>query len=101
MTPISWQRRVGSARTPQEVVGIARDFVTTFSPYEIHAVPEPCRPPAKLFLEDIPQLAFELVRHQCASAENEEIVQRLAHFFSQAAARIAQLAAHGQDRTAA
>ena len=90
----SWQQRVATARDPHEVVEIARDFVATFSPYELHSLPEACRPSTKLFADDIPQLAFDLVRHECTRTGIGEFVHALACFFSQASARLAQLAAY-------
>lgn len=94
MTAATWQQRLDVARTPQEVVDIARDFVATFTAYELYALPEPCRPSTKLFAEDIPHLAFELVRHGCATAETAGTVHRLAAFFAHAAGRLAQLAVY-------
>lgn len=93
MTAATWQQRLELARCSQEVVDIARNFVATFTPYELFSLPDACRPSPKLYVEDIPHLAFDLVRHECANAQTAETVQRLARFFAHASARLAQLAA--------
>ena len=95
MTAATWRQRLDVARTPQEVVDIARDFVAAFTAYELYALPEACRPSTKLFAEDIAHLAFELVRHGCATAEDSGTAQRLAAFFAHASGRLAQLAVYG------
>jgi hypothetical protein len=89
---MTWQERLDQACSRDEVVDIARTFLAAFTPYEIHALPAPCQPPPKLFAEDIAPYAFELVRHECSTPETAEIVHQLAHFFSHASTRIAQLA---------
>lgn len=99
MTGATWHQRLDLAHSPQAVVEIARDFVAGFSPYELHALPVQCRPSTKLFVEDIGQLAFELVQHGCATANTAETVHRLASFFARASARLAQLAMY--DRAGA
>jgi hypothetical protein len=77
------------------------DFVATFTPYDLHGLPEPCRPSPKLYPEDITPLAFELVRYQCAHAEMADAVQGLAPFFARASARLAQLAVYERVRAVA
>ena len=90
----TWRQRLNAARAPQEVVGIARDFLAAFTPYELHALPDRCRPPAKLFAEDVSHFAFDLVRQDCTEAAEADVVPRLASFFAHASARLAQLAAY-------
>lgn len=100
VTALSWQQRLDAAHTPRELVDIGRDFLATFDPFELHALPEQCRPPAKLIESDLGTYAFDLVRHECSTPETAELVHRLARFFSHAATRLAQLTArdqHGDD----
>lgn len=94
MTAATWQQRLDAARTSDELVELTRDFVATFSAYELHALPEHCRPPHKLFADDIAIFAVELVRHECTNPDTAETVHRLARFFSHASTRLAQLTAH-------
>jgi hypothetical protein len=93
----TWQQRLDSARSVAELVDVGRDFLASFDPFELHALPEHCRPPAKLIDADINAYAFDLVRHECATPETEELVHKLARFFSHAATRLAQLTARNQD----
>jgi hypothetical protein len=84
-----------------EVLAIAREFLGAFTPQEIASLPGPCQPPLTLVdIEDVNSYAFELVRHDCADSESAELVQKLAAFFSQAAARIARLLAYRQREIA-
>jgi hypothetical protein len=93
----TWQQRLDSAHSVEELVGVGRDFLASFDPFELHALPEHCRPPAKLLEIDISSYAFDLVRHECATPETEELVHKLARFFSHAATRLAQLTARDQN----
>ena len=97
MTAPSWQQRLDAAHSPHELVDIGRDFLASFDPCELHALPEHCRPPAKLIEADLASYAYELVRHECSTPETQELVHRLARFFSHAATRLAQLTARDQQ----
>jgi len=96
MTATTWQHRLDGTHSAQDVVGVARDFLATFSPVELHSLPAPCQPPGKLFEEDIATYAVDLVRHECSTPETEELVHTLARFFSHASSRLSQLTARGQ-----
>lgn len=99
MSVTTWQRRLGIASDGQEVLDIARDFLATLSPFELHSLPESCRPPQKLFQDDIATYAFDLTNHECNSAEPGELVHKLARFFSHAATRLATLTALDMHRS--
>jgi hypothetical protein len=90
---ISWQNRLDAAVNEAEIIDCARDFIAQFDPYEVNALPAPCRPPAKIVdAEDIAAYAFELVRHDCdEGAAETQLVFKLAHFFAHAATRISQV----------
>jgi hypothetical protein len=95
MTGTTWQRRLDMARTVTDVVGVARDFLASFDPPELHALPTPCAPPAKLIDgDDIASYAFDLLRYECEAPGTADLVHRLARFFSHASIRLAQLTAH-------
>lgn len=99
MPAVTWHGRLESALSSEDIVGIARDFLAGFSPYEIAALPAPCKPPAKLVdADDVTAYAFELVRHDCEhDAASAELVHKLAAFFSDASIRLSQLMAQ-RDR---
>lgn len=96
--PLTWQQRLDLARHEGEVVAIAREFLAMLDPYEIDRLPKRCRPPLKLVdREDIAGYAYDLMRHQCDEAdETAELVHKLAHFFSHASMRTAQLSSRVQ-----
>lgn len=96
--PLTWQHRLDLARDETEVVAIAREFIAMFTPYEIDRLPKPCQPPLKLVdREDIAGYAYDLMRHDCDDApETAELVHKLAHFFSHASMRSAQLSTRVQ-----
>jgi hypothetical protein len=96
--PLTWPQRLDLARDEAEVIGIARDFLAMFTPYELDSLPKPCQPPLKLVdREDIAAYAYDVVRHDCDdNPEVAEIVHKLAHFFSHASMRMAQLSTRVQ-----
>lgn len=95
---LSWQERLDLAHDEVEVLAIAREFLAMFTPYEIDRLPKPCQPPLKLVdREDIAGYAYDLMRHDCDDApETAELVHKLAHFFSHASMRVAQLSTRAQ-----
>jgi hypothetical protein len=97
MPVISWQGQLDAAASAPEVVSVARDYLATFSPYELAGLPEICRPPAKLYDgEDITTYAFDLVRHDFEKEPPTvaDLVHRLANFFSHASIRLSEIQAH-------
>jgi hypothetical protein len=97
---VSWQGRLDGCETCAEVVSVARDFLASFSPYELAVLPEEVRAPAKLHDgEDLTPYAFELVRRNCDKDPPAvaDLVHKMGHFFSHASIRLAEL----QARTAA
>lgn len=93
---VSWQGRLDDCATCEEVVACARDFLATFSPYELALLPEGVRAPTKLYDgEDLTMYAFELVRRDCDrdTVAAGELVQKFAHFFSHASIRLSQIQA--------
>ena len=96
MTATTWQHRLDVAYSTQDVVNVARDFLATFSPVDLHSLPAPCQPPRKLFEEDLATYAVDLVRHECTTPETEELIHTLARFFSHASTRLSQLSARNR-----
>jgi hypothetical protein len=95
MMGTTWQHRLDAAHGVDEVVAATRDFLANLGPLELAALPEECRPPAKIFdADDVSSYAFELVRFECAERDDTaELVHKLARFFSHASMRVAQLTA--------
>jgi len=94
MVATTWQHRLDTARAPEDIVAAARDSLATLGPIELGALPEGCRPPAKIVdADDVTTYAFELVRFECGAHETRELVHKLARIFSHASMRLAQLTA--------
>jgi hypothetical protein len=91
---LSWAARVEAAPSAHDVVEVARDFLAQLTPYEVHALPDPCKPPRKLVdADDVTAYALALVQHDCAQGSDEaELAHKMADFFSHASGRLARLA---------
>ena len=93
---VSWQSQLDHAMSPAEVVALARDYLASFSPYDLAALPEVCRPAAKLYDdEDVTTYAFDLVRHDFEKEPERiaRLVHKLASFFSHASIRLSEIEA--------
>lgn len=98
MPVLSWQGRLDHSTSPEEVIGIARDFLAAFTPYELATLPANCKPPGKLYDgEDLTTFAFELARHSCEKDPegSAALVHKFAHFFSHASIRLSEIQARG------
>jgi len=71
------ERAAAGARTPHELLNVAREFIATFTPAEIASVPEACRPARIKGTDDL-----------------HHWHQRLAEAFCEGAPRAAQSPAH-------
>jgi hypothetical protein len=98
----TWQSRLDAAQSEADVVAAARDFLALFDPFELNALPKPCRPPGKIVdADDVAAYAFELVLHECDhDAREADLVHKLARFFAHAATRLSQVNAFREDGAA-
>ena len=88
--PVAWFDLLAAATTPAEVVGVARDYLATWTPEEIAALPRACRPPRQIkFPEEVVDYAFALVKAHVDTDVEHEGVTRMATFFSEASWRVA------------
>jgi hypothetical protein len=80
---LTWQDHVALARSPYEVVEIARHYLATWEPSELAALPIDSRPPELLENpEAIVTYSFILVQcHYGLSSDNAELY-RMANFFT-------------------
>ena len=86
------------ATTPEEVVSVARDFVASFTPYEVEFLPPECRPHKIVDAGDVSDYAFELTRASCdQQGEGAEVAQKFKAFFADAADRLARLSSRGEQ----
>jgi hypothetical protein len=82
------------AATPTEVVSIVRDYFALWSPEEIAALPDTCRPPHLRDATDVEELhrcGVEAFRKSRASGEALALLRKLTGFVAVACVRLAQL----------
>jgi len=91
---VSWSHRLATSSTEAQVVDVARDFLATFSPYDLARLPESCRPGRIVDANDVNELAFILVRHDHDdSLGTPRAIHRLTTFFGNASLRLSELMA--------
>ena len=91
---VSWFALIDSAKTPAEVLGVARDFMATWTPEELGRIPETCRPGKLRDANDIETLHACLVeeyRRSRATGPALKSLQELTSFFVRSAIRIAEI----------
>lgn len=97
----TWPEVLAAAATPDELVGVVRDFLASWTPQEIDALPPSCRPPGKFSNpEDIVLYTFALVDSQMHSRIDDAGVNRMANFFSEATRRATHLLSQAEARAA-
>jgi hypothetical protein len=100
---IAWFRQIDNAKSPFEVVAVARDYFASWSPQELALLPEPCRPGKLRDETDIDNLHSKLVeeyRNTRVSGDALDALQRLTSFLVRASIRIADIA-DGQAKSGA
>ncbi len=91
-----WKALLDDAESEREVVSLTRDFLATWTPEEIHALPAECRPGHIRGGDDVTYWAFEYARIHCATPDDPVLaipILKLRTFFSHAAARLSQVSA--------
>ncbi len=89
----AWRTLIDRARSESEVVARVREFIASFTPYEIDALPEALRPGKVVDGDDVAWLALEYRRADTGAL----LVSLFADVFSHAAVRLTQLAARAGD----
>ena len=93
----TWPDVLAAATTPDELVGVVRDYLASWTPQEVNALPPSCRPPGKFASpEDIVLYTFALVDSQMHARIDDAGVYRMANFFSEATRRATQLMGQGE-----
>jgi hypothetical protein len=86
-----WLALVRDARTRDDVVRVARDFVAELTRAEIERLPVECRPGAIATEAELQEYALQLARHH-AHGDSARVIIKLSGFFSSAVHRLAELA---------
>jgi len=93
LVPARWTQAIGAARSEDEVLRVAREFVSKWSAHEIILLPDSCRALGFVDGRGIRRLADILLDEQmsCDGMVEGLLIDRAAVFFSAAAFRLAQL----------
>lgn len=93
----SWQERLDDACTEQEVVEVARDYLTSHH-VEIAHLPEDCKPGRIISGADLATYGFALAtRHFDGKVQTERLIHRMAAFFVAANMRLSEIASRTND----
>lgn len=98
---VTWQQRLAEAFTIEQVLWVVKDFMTSWHPEEIAALPEDCRPGEIESADDVSIYAYKVITRQCAAREPDVALHRMAAFFSAAAQRVSTLVGLSSRRAAA
>lgn len=92
---LSWLQQIDAAKSPSEVVAVARDYLASWTPEELARLPVQCRPGRVKDDQDIDQLLHvnlvEEYGRNRLSGEALAALQRLTSFIVRASVRIAQI----------
>src|SRR5690349_17187329 len=77
----SWHHVLDMAEDPSEVFARLREFVSSFTPYEIESLPAQLRPPKLFDASDVTGYAYELVQYQLAHGEPPEVIHAFSDVF--------------------
>ena len=102
--PDVWRLTVEGAESERDLVVAVRDYLATWEPSEIAALPEAARPGRVTSGEDISEMAYKLsqvhLEFEGAPDEHRTAVERLMGFFLHAAQHYSRLAAvHREPHT--
>ena len=88
----TWPDLLNAVDSPEEVLSVVKNFLATWDPFELNALPLECKPPAYFLQpEDVVSFAFTVVQHHCGLGSGDPGTFRMATFFAHAARRIATL----------
>ncbi len=88
-----WQNTITSAKTTTEVVAAAKEFLSSWTPEQIAALPADCRPSEMNDPDDVSGYAFTLVQKQCAGENRSPALNAMATFFTAASIRLSEIVA--------
>jgi hypothetical protein len=88
-----WKALLDDARTERAVVRATQDYLATWTPQEMHALPEECRPGQIKGGDEISFWAFELTRIHCETSDPAAavLIVKMMTFFSHASERLSKL----------
>jgi hypothetical protein len=92
MPSTSWQDRLDAAFTAEDVVEVARNYLSTLEHWEMSLMPERCRPGRMVDGSDLAAYAFTLAKERSSvDPAISTVIDRLSLFFANAATRLARI----------
>lgn len=91
----SWHHLLDVAEDEGEILARLREFISSFTPYEIETLPAELRPPKLMDARDVSGYAFELGQFRAGQAHVPELVHAFSDMFGYAASRLSHLASRG------
>jgi hypothetical protein len=92
VTPGLWQRRLDLARTDEQVVQVARDFLASWHPLDISTFPNRCWPRRMKDADDINAYTFDVLNARFELQSDDTGLEQMSTFFSAASTRLSQIA---------
>jgi hypothetical protein len=87
-SPSGWQRRLSEASSPEDVVGIANEFLAQWSQEELAQLPVDCAPAAMVDAGQLTDYALKLAHRHTIGSGDLSAMHRMATFFTKAALRV-------------
>ena len=87
---VTWETRLQRAYSTEAILAIVRDFIATWSPSELAALPEHLRPGRPRDSDDVALYAFRLMSLP-RSAVDSHILHRITIFFTAASHRLSEI----------
>lgn len=82
---------LGATASEQAVVHLASQYLASWAPAELAAIPSACRPGAVRDVEDLADAAYCLTRARIESSAVNSRLDEMENFFANACARISEL----------
>jgi hypothetical protein len=88
---VTWESRLQRAYTVEDLLGVVKDFLATWGPEELAALPEHLRPGHIRDGDDVALYAFRLMSRHSLPDGNSHILLRMNTFFGTASHRLSQI----------
>jgi hypothetical protein len=88
----SWHHLLDVADSEGQVLARLREFISSFTPYEIETLPAELRPPKLMGARDVSEYGYELVQFRLAHADAPDLVHAFTDVFGYAASQLSRLA---------
>ena len=91
----SWHHLLDVAEDEGEILARLREFISSFTPYEIETLPAEVRPPKLMDARDVSGYAFELLQFGMGKEQAPDLVHAFSDVFGYASSRLSRLVSRG------